>query len=220
MNSTEMLPRALLPECSGGEAPCPYHEEVLRLRESVRIDPLTQLYNTGHFREALAQEMERTERTLLPTALIMLDLDFFKKVNDQYGHEAGNAVLIQSAKVVRDTTRKLDIQCRYGGEEFAIILPSTERFLAIQVAQRLCTNIAAAPVVFQDNSIAVTASLGVAFYEVGSQLDVSGFIAQADKCLYEAKNNGRNQVRFVPAPKVEATVSSEEKAALKGLFDS
>ena len=98
---------------------------------------LLSFINWGIFVEALAQGNGAHRAHLITHSAYHAGPDFLK-VNDQYGHEAGNVVLIQSAKVVRDTTRKLDIQCRYGGEEFAIILPSTERFLAIQVAQRLC----------------------------------------------------------------------------------
>lgn len=218
MSLPHYLPRSAFPVCSGGEAPCPYQEEVLSLREQVRTDPLTGLYNSAYFREALAQEMERTVRTCLPTALIMLDLDFFKKVNDHHGHEAGNAVLQQTAKIICEHTRKLDIQCRYGGEEFAIILPSTERMLAIQVAHRLCKNLAAAPVFYNEQLIPVSASIGLAFYSADENMASSELIALADQYLYMAKNNGRNQVRFPPSLPSESTVNNEEKEALKNLF--
>lgn len=81
------------PQCPVGETQCPVVEEVLQLRQQVITDPLTGLFNVRYFRTALAQELERTERTLLPTALIMLDLDHFKQVNDSWGHEVGNLVL-------------------------------------------------------------------------------------------------------------------------------
>ncbi len=208
------------PACPVGEASCAYLQEVLELRQQVITDPLTGLFNVRYFRAALEQEMERTERTLMPTALMMVDLDHFKKVNDTFGHETGNDVLQQTARLIRDSTRKLDIQCRYGGEEFAIILPSTERRLAIQVARRLCENIEYTPVISAGRELRVTASIGLAFYEAGQQHNASALIAAADGYLYEAKHNGRNQVRFEILPVAESAVTSEEKDLLRNLFSN
>ncbi len=142
LSSEEYISRSLLPDCSGGPAVCPNAEIIKELKLKVITDPLTGLFNSAYLRTALANEIERSQRTYVPTALLMLDLDHFKQVNDTYGHEAGNAVLVQTAKLIQVNTRQLDIQCRYGGEEFAIVLPSTERFLAIQVAERIRESIA------------------------------------------------------------------------------
>lgn len=213
---TEVVPRHLLPECCGGEASCPYHQEVLALRQQVITDPLTGLFNVRHFRAALEQEMERTDRTGMPTALMMVDLDHFKRVNDTHGHEVGNAVLQHVARIIYEGTRKLDIQCRYGGEEFAIILPSTERHLAIHVASRLREYIADSHVVSGNLTLPITASLGLAFYETSKGLSASELIAEADSYLYEAKYNGRNQVRY----EIEEVATSAVTGAEKDLFST
>lgn len=217
-NSSASIPFSQLPECCGGPAACPYHAEVIQLRQQVTIDSLTQLYNAGYFREALVQELERSERTFLPTALIMLDLDHFKQVNDTYGHEMGNAVLIQVAQTIKQSTRKLDIQCRYGGEEFAIILPSTDRFMAINVAERLCQTIAASPVQHDGQELNITASLGLTFYLPGGGNDSTRLIKEADRHLYDAKYAGRNRVHYTPAKPKDSAMTSAEKDAFRDLF--
>lgn len=217
--SEDYIPRSLLPDCSGGPAVCPNTAIVEELKLQVVTDPLTGLFNSAYLRTALATELERSERTLIPTALIMLDLDHFKKVNDEHGHEAGNAVLIQTAKLIQVNTRQLDIQCRYGGEEFAIILPSTERFLAIQVAERLKDSIADTVVEYNGQQVQVSASIGLAFYKVGGTKDVGALIEKADQYLYQAKQQGRNQVCYeVLEKEASSAVSQDEKAALHGLF--
>lgn len=206
------------PLCPIGEAQCVVIDELLQLREMVITDPLTGLYNVRYFREILAQELERTERTLISTCLMMIDLDHFKRINDTYGHEAGNAVLQQTARLIQASTRKLDIQCRYGGEEFVVILPSTERMMALQVAERLCDNIAQTPVVVDGHSLTVTASIGLAIHSTEKLHDASSLIKEADHYLYEAKQNGRNQVRYAQADTHISAVNTDEKDLLHALF--
>lgn len=219
LSSKECIPRSLLPDCSGGPAICPNAEKIQQLKQQIITDPLTGLYNSAHLRTVLANEIERSQRTYIPTALVMLDLDHFKQVNDSYGHEAGNAVLIQTAKLIQVNTRQLDIQCRYGGEEFAIVLPSTERFLAIQVAERIRESIANTTVEYNQQQLQVTASIGLAFYQPGESKSVSSLINEADKYLYQAKEQGRNQVRYTEFKKDQSSaVSHDEKEALHNLF--
>ena len=103
--------QAAAPECPVGESHCPVIDEVIGLREQVVTDPLTGLYNIRYFHQALEQELERTERTRIATAVMMIDLDFFKSINDTWGHEAGNDVLKQTADIIRAGTRRLDVQC-------------------------------------------------------------------------------------------------------------
>ena len=117
------------PICPVGETDCPLVAEVSELRHNlvelsnlVRTDTLTGLANYRYFVQELGQEIERTQRSMQPTSLIMLDIDFFKKVNDQWGHEVGNQALKHLAQLLRQAVRRLDTPCRYGGEEFAIIL--------------------------------------------------------------------------------------------------
>ncbi|WP_430461439.1 GGDEF domain-containing protein [Thalassolituus sp. LLYu03] len=206
------------PACPVGESVCPVIDEVMRLRELVITDPLTGLYNLRYFLTALDQELERTERTHIATAVMMIDLDHFKSINDTWGHQAGDEVLRQTARIIRDSTRRLDIQCRYGGEEFVVILPSTERRLAVQVAERLRENIEFTPVVAMGREIHVTASIGIAFHSADHPCDATGLIAKADELLYEAKHKGRNQVCY-PEFSVETTaVSGAEKDLLHGMF--
>ena len=144
MVSKSPADKATNTECPVGEVQCQFLDELIKLREEVeelstlvRTDPLTELSNFRHFTQSLEMEMERTRRTAYPTSVIMLDLDYFKKINDTWGHDLGNKVLVQTAVLIRQTVRKLDIPCRYGGEEFVIILPNTDLPAAIGLAERL-----------------------------------------------------------------------------------
>ena len=150
---------------------------------------------------------------------MMIDLDHFKQVNDVWGHEVGNQVLKLTARLIKQVTRQLDIQCRYGGEEFVVILPSTTLLLASQVAERLRQQIQESEILVGEQSLRVTASIGVSVrlsHETGT---ASELIKAADACLYQAKAEGRNQVCFNGfEPEEEGTVSGDEKAALMGMF--
>lgn len=197
----------------------PLADELLTLRAQVITDPLTGLFNVRHFRAALDIELERTTRTGVPTVLMMIDLDHFKQVNDQWGHEAGNHVLKTTARLIGQATRQLDIQCRYGGEEFVVILPSTSLLLASQVAERLRDLIAQTEMDVDGNILQVTASIGLSVQLANEQADASCLIKKADECLYQAKSEGRNRVCFKSMEEnIEATVSIDEKEALLGMF--
>lgn len=197
----------------------PWAEELLSLREQVITDPLTGLFNVRHFRSSLDIELERTLRTNIATSLMMIDLDHFKQVNDVWGHEVGNKVLKLIARLIKQETRQLDIQCRYGGEEFVVILPSTSLLLASQVAERLRQQIEVSEILVAEKTLKVTASIGLSVrlsHEKGSASDL---IKAADHCLYEAKTAGRNQICFANVEAEEgATVSGDEKEALMGMF--
>ncbi len=194
--------------------------DIQDLTEQAHTDSLTGLGNYKHFSEVLDYEMERTHRTDQATTLIMVDLDHFKKLNDTYGHEAGNHALQETAKLLRDGTRKLDVACRYGGEEFAIILPSTDLLTGAQVAERLRQMISNSPIHWQNQSIPLTASLGVDQYLSNQQTHMNNFIQQVDALLYRAKQNGRNQVCSGTRRDMNSaySVSSDEKQALFGNF--
>ncbi len=216
------------PQCPVGEQQCKFidelmdlREEVNQLSEQVRTDTLTGLYNYHHLNLVLQQEMERTRRTSQPTSLIMVDLDHFKKVNDTWGHEVGNQALIAAAKVLERTTRQLDVVCRYGGEEFAVILPSTEIVTASQVAERIRQAIEDEPVLVHGQDIGITASLGVDTFF--SQLDETQeqFIQRADEHLYQAKQQGRNCVcHGATVHHQPSAVSKEERDVLLDIFGS
>lgn len=204
------------PECG---VRSPWADELLSLREQVITDPLTGLYNVRHFRSALEVELERTVRTGSPTSLMMIDLDHFKQVNDQWGHEVGNQVLKLTANLIKEVTRQLDIQCRYGGEEFVVILPSTNILLASQVAERLRKRIQTSKISVGDASFEITTSIGLAVKVAGEHGSAAQLIKAADECLYEAKEAGRNRVCFVnDVVEQEMMVSHDEKAALMGMF--
>lgn len=211
--------------CPVGEASCIVIEHLqeartalAKLDEEVRTDSLTGLYNFRHFQQALAQEMERTRRVGHSMALMMVDLDFFKKVNDSWGHEVGNQALKSTAKILKNMTRQLDIACRYGGEEFAVILPATEPAMALQVAERVRKTVESTSVMADKEDIGLTASIGVAFYDAMNALTENAFIDAADQCLYRAKNQGRNCVVMDVQKAENHAVSFDEREALIGLF--
>lgn len=164
-----------------------------QLKDLSRLDRLTGLYNRGYWEEQLSQEFMRQRRSAVSTSLVMFDIDHFKKVNDDYGHQSGDEVIKMVAQVVQDTIRASDIAGRYGGEEFAIILPDTQPTDAVQLAERLREHIEAQVVETQEERIQVTISLGVAGWtsEFG---DYAEWINSADQALYQSKENGRNQV--------------------------
>lgn len=200
-------------ECPLGETQCSYidalqvaRREIESLSDLVITDPLTRLYNYRHLLRVIEQELERTRRNGQPTALIMLDLDHFKQVNDNWGHEVGNRVLCHVAELIRNQLRKIDIACRYGGEEFSLILPGTALPRAVNAANRLRETIAETPLLVEDEPLFVTASMGVAVYERHSTESPESFIRQADARLYEAKHEGRDRVAHatwrVPGPRV------------------
>ena len=213
-----------LPDCPAGKKDCVIIAEVVELRRDlaglsdlVRTDTLTGIANYRAFLHALEQEIERTQRSNQPTSLIMLDIDFFKKVNDCWGHEIGNRALVHVARLIVQTVRKLDIPCRYGGEEFSIILPDTDLRASIPVAERIRRVIEATPMPVAQQTLHLTASLGIATYTNNQAITPEELIQQADFYLYRAKENGRNQVCSAEPPELDA-VSVEEKQALSELF--
>lgn len=205
------------PDCQWLQELAHLRAEIDELRRLVSHDPLTALYNFRFFQQAAKREMEATRRSGLPTCLILVDLDHFKQVNDQYGHEAGNEVLKQTAQVLTHTVRVSDIVCRYGGEEFVIILPQSRLPMSVQIAERLRAAIEAEPVNYEQTEIRLTASLGVAkFDRVVGEVSVEDLVKQADEYMYQAKQSGRNRVCHPEIVFTEpaAAVSSDEKSAL------
>lgn len=205
--------------CPAGDDACPNVPEVQRLREEVkklaamvRTDELTGLYNFRYFNQALSLEMERTRRSGQPTCLIMLDLDHFKDINDIYGHEAGNLMLAHIARMIKKTIRRLDIPCRYGGEEFTIILPDTTLQQGVRFANRLRLLIEHSPMKHGDDLMAVEASFGVDVYERGDQATEKEFVEKVDGYLYMAKQEGRNRVCHA-SPDQEAFDPKDEAAS-------
>jgi len=204
------------PDCSWLEELESLRQENQLLSEHAHVDNLTGLYNQRYFTSSIQIEMERTRRTGKPTSLIMLDLDRFKKLNDTWGHENGNKALKQTADLLHDSMRQLDIVCRYGGEEFIIILPATHLRQAVMVAERIRSSLDATPLVIDDQSIEVTASFGVDSLHASELMSAADFVHSADSYLYKAKEAGRNQVCHPDFDSDEGRteVSDDERKAL------
>jgi diguanylate cyclase (GGDEF)-like protein len=159
-----------------------------------RTDALTGLFNRMHFGEELQRKLNEADRREQTVSLVLVDIDHFKKVNDTWGHEAGDAVLKQVARILQDGSRNVDGCFRYGGEEIAMLLSQTDSARAVEVSERLRSRIAATVVRHGGAEIAVTASFGVATYPETVKVRDQLFPA-ADKALYTAKHDGRNCVR-------------------------
>lgn len=161
------------------------------LLESTVHDGLTGCANRAHAMAVIDGELSRSRRSKLPLSLIMFDLDRFKAINDQFGHLCGDAVLSAVGKRMSGVLRRSDLKCRYGGEEFLVLLLDTDLAGAERVAELLRSELADRPVPWNEHSVRVTASFGVAFVTPG-ELDITAIIARADAALYRAKENGRN----------------------------
>jgi diguanylate cyclase (GGDEF)-like protein len=196
--------------------PKPFHLELLRLvvtralekrqlvvrakqadvyEQLAHTDGLTELYNYRFFQQLLGIELSRARRFQRPLTLIMLDVDHFKSYNDMYGHPAGDQALRQLAKLLKRSSRSYDLVARYGGDEFAIILPETGKSTAMEMAERIRSNVAETPIdggsLVPDHR--VTASLGIASFPEDAA-DESDLIRHADGALYHAKARGRDRL--------------------------
>lgn len=157
-------------------------------------DGLTELYNHRYFQEQIRMQVEQSKRYNNNFSLIIIDIDFFKKFNDTFGHQSGDAVLRQVAQTLKKNVRATDIVCRYGGEEMSIILPNTGKDEALSTAQKICERVANRKFKLSgDRETNVTISLGVSTFPFDGN-SASAIIEEADKRLYNAKHNGRNQV--------------------------
>ena len=163
------------------------------ITELATRDPLTGAYNLRHFIERMDNEISRANRDQSPLSIIYLDLDFFKKINDQYGHPAGDKVLIKLAEIGKNNIRNHDIFSRVGGEEFAILLPHSNLDDAITNAERIRQSVADTPIpISETDTVSITLSAGVVEWK--KQESAQHFYKRADEKLYEAKLQGRNRV--------------------------
>jgi len=164
-----------------------------------RTDALTRLYNRGYWEECLQREFRRVRRTRHPASLVLLDIDHFKSVNDDHGHQAGDEVIRAVAETLRRTCRSTDVPGRYGGEEFGVILIDTRPESARVFAERLRRQVAEQAVPFEDQEIHFTVSLGIAGADAAAE-SVEDWLQRADRALYRAKEEGRNRcVVYAPA---------------------
>ncbi len=173
-----------------GSIEAQYHEEIYRL---TIIDGLTQVHNKRYLLEFLEREMARAQRHQRSLSLVLFDIDHFKKINDTYGHLAGDYVLREMASALKSRIRKEECFARYGGEEFALVLPETGHENTVFLADKLRKIIEQHQFVFEGKRIGVTFSAGVADHKP-AQDSALAFIKEADSRLYEAKRQGRNRV--------------------------
>jgi two-component system cell cycle response regulator len=167
-----------------------------KLQEDANTDGLTKCYNKTYFNNKLDLEVKKSKVTGQPLSLIVFDLDHFKHLNDNYGHDAGDYVLKEKAQLLKDNgIRKGDIFARYGGEEFVVLLPNTNLKQAFEIAERLRKLVEKHEFVYEDKRLPVTASIGVADYRQGVNTGTDLF-KRADSAVYKSKEGGRNQVNF------------------------
>ena len=157
-----------------------------------RTDPLTGLANRSAYTQQLGMELERFQRYGTPFSICIVDIDYFKRVNDAYGHLAGDKVLRLLAKILQSNVRGVDFVARFGGEEFVILMPSTRVDAARHVAEKLLLAVEQSPFHFQNKPVQITVSIGVA--EVRAEDTAETLFGRADSCLYSAKSGGRNKV--------------------------
>lgn len=181
---------------------------------SVR-DNLTGLYNFRYFQDRLRVEMERVRRTEHPCSLLMIDLDKFKPVNDTYGHQTGDEVLRYAADIIQAGVRTVDIAVRYGGDEFAVILPDTGTRPALRLAERIREHLALDP---RTSKYGVTGSLGLSTHHHFDGGGMEDLIERADQSMYQAKRDGGNHVRVFESDRLREAWTEVTPAEKEALF--
>jgi diguanylate cyclase (GGDEF)-like protein len=169
------------------------------LNKLAMFDHVTGLANRRHFDETLNREFNQAKRDKASLSILMCDIDFFKVYNDKYGHQAGDKCLRKIAEAIDEAlTRPADLVCRYGGEEFVVILPRTDSVGALKIAEKIKRSVASKNIVLisSKGEVRVTLSMGLANYN-GQYKNVEEFVKAADDALYKAKRNGRNRIEKV-----------------------
>lgn len=167
------------------------------LYEMATTDMMTKLKIHHYFHTLLVEEVDRARRLSRPLSLIMADLDHFKVLNDTFGHQGGDMVLINVARIIRESIRQIDVASRYGGEEFSVILPGTEIHEALIVAERIRQHVEKSRVIYDEKELSVTISIGVTQFDPAQDTGKNTLIERADRALYISKRNGRNLVSFL-----------------------
>ena len=178
----------IIDECNGID------KLVEDLKKEAVYDSLTGCYNKKEIEVLFEKFLEESLRYNTPLSIMMIDIDYFKKVNDTYGHLAGDFILKEVANIIKNTIRSSDICGRFGGEEFLILLPNTKLSGAMKLAERIRENIQNHKFVFNDKKITITVSIGIT--SASKNDSVFSLIERADEALYEAKNKGRNRVEY------------------------
>lgn len=187
------LGETVLKYLSGRSAESRFHDDIYRL---MTVDDLTQTFNRQYFHESLKREISRARRYRRCLSLAMLDIDRFKAINDTYGHLVGDAILKTFAALVSENIRQSDLLARYGGDEFALILPEANRTAARTVCEKLRRLVAAHAFSIEGQTVPVTTSIGLQSYDcLAGETSREQLIAAADARLYEAKQAGRNRIR-------------------------
>ncbi len=169
-----------------------YHESVFKI---MTTDGLTRTYNKRYLLESLDRELQRCRRRSLKLCAMMMDIDHFKKVNDTWGHLAGDTILAEFAQRVSSVLQGDETLARYGGEEFALVIPDADLEEALQTAENIRLAVSRTPVLFDGEQIPITVSIGVAEFSKDSATDAVSLLDSADRMLYVAKSSGRNQVQ-------------------------
>jgi len=184
-----------------------YFDENRKISEKKRYDlgvrdPTTNAYNKSYFLQRISDEFSFGNRQKLPLSVLMIDIDFFKQINDTYGHLAGDKVLQAISFNIQQTVRNEDVFCRYGGEEFVIIMRNTDNQDAVNLAERIRLKIEEMSISYDDKKIKATISIGVATSMDDNYRDYVSMIKDADNYLYESKGSGRNRVTAKSKPTV------------------
>jgi diguanylate cyclase (GGDEF)-like protein len=177
------------------------------------VDQLTHLYLRDFFQRKLSEEMARARRYASSFAVLVLDLDRFKEINDRLGHLAGDRFLQRVGEVVRQTMRAADIPCRWGGEEFCVLLPETDREGARSIAERLRARIGELAMSSGGGVVHTTVSIGVACHPGDDAGEAGTLLERADRALYAAKQAGRDRVMMTGAPDPGTAIAEERSTA-------
>lgn len=164
-----------------------------KVQELTITDSLTQVYSRRYFLEKLEEEINRSKKFKLSFSFLMVDIDYFKNINDNYGHLVGDVILREVAKLIKDSIRQIDFMGRYGGEELSVILTETDKKEAQIVAERIREAVESKQIIAYDESLKVTISIGISLFPTDAAENIA-LIDKADQALYQAKQSGRNKV--------------------------